>query len=243
MSGWPDLESELDAWGTAGRCASFWWRDDDARGPSGELDRLLDLAAGLPVALAAIPDRIDAWPLPENVAVLQHGYAHANYAPAGAKKQELGHRPADLVVAELRLGFVRLRERWANRFLPVLVPPWNRIDSALLPRLPAIGFRGLSAFGPEGAALPGLCVANVHLDPMTWRPVRGFAGGAAVLGRLVAELGHRRRAGGPAGPLGLMTHHLVHDEAMWAFLRQLVGVLRRHPAVKWPPIEDIFKLQ
>jgi hypothetical protein len=62
---------------------------------------LLDSAASrnTPLALAVIPadaepalnERIAGLP---GLAILQHGYAHQNHAPATEKKQELGpHRP------------------------------------------------------------------------------------------------------------------------------------------------------
>ena len=61
---------------------------------------------------------------------------------------------------------------------PVFVPPWNRIAPALLPRLRALGFRGLSTFrrSPRRAQpAPGLAQINTHLDPIDWRGGRGLA--------------------------------------------------------------------
>ena len=54
---WSELTEELDAWATAGRCATLWWRDDDAAQPGPALERLLALSAGhgWPVTLAVIP--------------------------------------------------------------------------------------------------------------------------------------------------------------------------------------------
>ena len=37
---WAALNAELDCWAAAGRCATFWWRDDDA----GEMTAPLDLS-------------------------------------------------------------------------------------------------------------------------------------------------------------------------------------------------------
>ena len=42
-----------------------------------------------------------------------------------------------------------LETLFGARLEKVLVPPWNRIDEALLPRLPAVGFSGLSTYGPR----------------------------------------------------------------------------------------------
>ena len=41
---WKALRHELDHWAALGRAAEFWWRDDDARQPSPELNVLIALA-------------------------------------------------------------------------------------------------------------------------------------------------------------------------------------------------------
>src|SRR5207247_4242563 len=82
---WPDLVDELDRWGLAGRVAMLWWRDDDAVTVTPQLNKLLELAGEVPVALAVIPalarpelaTALRGWPL---VAVMQHGWQHANRA-------------------------------------------------------------------------------------------------------------------------------------------------------------------
>ena len=48
-----------------------------------------------------------------------------------------------------------LEQAFGRRFAPVLVPPWNRIDEAVIERLPGAGFSGLSTFGPEAAMASG----------------------------------------------------------------------------------------
>src|SRR5207245_5315358 len=53
--GWSDLIDEFDRWEEAGRVATLWWRDDDAAGPSGRLDRLLSISGEIPISLAVIP--------------------------------------------------------------------------------------------------------------------------------------------------------------------------------------------
>ncbi|MHA1570570.1 MAG: hypothetical protein ACTSWM_02015, partial [Alphaproteobacteria bacterium] len=102
---WQDLRVELDHWAALGRTVTLWWRDDDAAVPTPELTRLLALQArhNVPLALAVIPhDATDELArqldrqatLTHPPAVLQHGYAHQNHAPADEKSMELGsHRP------------------------------------------------------------------------------------------------------------------------------------------------------
>ena len=156
MADWPELQRELDHWQAAGRPATFWWRDDDAVSPTPALCRLLDLAAdhAVPLSLAVIPRDVTA-SLAEtfdgvSISVLQHGYAHANHAPRGEKKCELGaHRPRAVVQDELQTGCAQLASLFGGRFLPVLVPPWNRIDAAVSTSLGKLGYVGLSTYTPR----------------------------------------------------------------------------------------------
>ena len=53
--------------------------------------------------------------------------------------------------SELARGRDTLRRSFGERFAAVLVPPWNRIGDAIVARLPDIGLRGLSTFGPRKA--------------------------------------------------------------------------------------------
>ncbi len=155
MSGWSVLAAELDRWQEQGRQATLWWRDDDACRATPALVSLLAIAAEarIPVAVAAVPaalerSLVDAVVAAPMATVLQHGYAHRNHALPGARNAELGtDRPLAAVEAELVAGRDRLRDAFGPRFLPVLVPPWNRIAPAVVARLPAAGLSGLSTFG------------------------------------------------------------------------------------------------
>jgi hypothetical protein len=244
VSGWEDLDRELDAWASAGRIASFWWRDDDATAPNPALERLLEIGAeqGVPLALAVIPAAasealapiLACYPLALPV---QHGYAHRNHAPSGSKAAELGaERPRVAVLAELAAGWTRLGALFGKRAAPLLVPPWNRIEPSLLSGLPEIGFRLLSTFGPRRAAepVPGLLQVNSHLDIIDWRRGRHFTGEAKALACLIEHLAGRRAGTmDDAEPTGLLTHHLAHDEDSWDFVAALLHRTRAHPALRW----------
>lgn len=245
MSAWDDLAAELDRWAEP---PVLWWRDDDAVAPSPALDRLLTCAdaAGAPPALAVIPAlaeeglaaRLDRGP---GVDVLQHGYAHRNHAPPERKKIELGARPTAEVMDELAAGRARLDALFGGQALPVLVPPWNRIEDEVAAALAAAGYRGLSTKGARGAPRPGLVEVNVHADLIDWRGTRGFAGEEAVLGQLAGHLAARREGrADPGEPTGLMTHHRDHDAGCWDFLEALAGFLARRGGVRWLRAADIF---
>ena len=241
MTGWAELLAELDAWAKAGRTATFWWRDDDAVGLTAELDRLLGIVgpSNIPLGLAVIPERAGAMALPDNVAILQHGIGHHNTAPAGAKRRELGDQPVDALLAGLNHGRTQLAALFGAQFLPVLVPPWNRIDAALAARLPECGLHALSTYGPRKATVP--LQVNCHGDPIDWRGGHGFAGEAIVLGAIVAHLaGRRTGAADAAEPTGLLTHHLQHDEKVWAFAARFAEVVSAHPAARWQSPAEAF---
>lgn len=250
--GFEALGRELDLWSEAGRVALFWWRDDDAVAPGPALARLSELTArhAVPLALAVIPARLDAelghWlqsrPL---VSVLQHGYAHANHAAEGQRSVELGGtRRREQIRRDLQRGYAILERTFGARFVPVLVPPWNRIDPELLPSLPALGFRGLSTMRVRKAAQPvaGLTVVNAHLDPIHWRHDRGFVGSYPALAVLIQHLvarrtGYRDRA----EPTGVLTHHLVQNEAVWRFSEHLLQFVSEHPAAQWIGAPEIWE--
>lgn len=252
MIAWSRLGDELDAWRASGRRATFWLRDDDACGDSAALRRLLDIARSndVPVTLAAIPAALEpslcaAVAQFANATVVQHGYAHRNHAPPGARSCELGkHRPAAVSAAELVDGLGRLARAFGKRFMPVLVPPWNRIDADVIARLPDAGFRGLSTFGPRTApcAAAGLAQCNTHVDLIAWRRGRAFIGAEAAIDRVVGHL-HARREGNAdsAEPTGVLTHHIVMTDEAWQFLADFTARTRAHDAAAWLDTDAAFR--
>lgn len=240
---WSPLIAILDAWHAEGRIARFWLRDDDAVEPTAALSRLVALCERhhIPLVLAVIPAHADTR-LSDflhdrtHVEVALHGWSHENHAPPDQKKQELGsHRATGVVMAELAKGRERLDALFGARFVPVLVPPWNRIDKALPPLLGDIGVTGLSVFGPEKAsALP---VVNTHADIMDWHGTRGCRPAPDIVADIIKRLGAMQAVG---GAMGLLTHHLVHDEAAWEFLDGIFAVTAGHPACRWCGLGELL---
>lgn len=232
-----ELTAELDRCAASGRQVTFWLRDDDAIAATPALMRLLGLAGDwdVPLVLAVIPQPAQpdlARVLTARTRVAVHGFAHLNHAPAGEKKQELGaHRPAETVLEELGTGRERLASLFPGHAVPMLVPPWNRIAPGLIPHLPRLGFRTLSSFGPAAPhqPAPGLTQADCQLDIIDWRTRRTHPPGL-LAGRLAALV--RERAPAPA-PIGILTHHLVHDGAAWDYLSSLFRLTARHEAATW----------
>ncbi|QIB35956.1 glycosyltransferase [Ancylobacter pratisalsi] len=234
-AGWAHLDAALGRARAARRTLDFWWRDDDATEPTPALEALLANRRRwkVPLALAVIPDR--ATPaLAERLAtetgvdVLVHGWAHANHAPPGSKKAEFGpHRPMDVMVEQVREGRRRIEALFGARALPVFVPPWNRIDPELAGRLSGAGYRVLSTYKRRSpAALPGLTEINTHWDPIDWHG----GGGLVEEGKLLKQLAvliedELAAAPGTLEPIGVLTHHLVHDRWIEGFLDALMARL------------------
>jgi hypothetical protein len=243
VSSWDDLARECAAWGESGRLATWWWRDDDAVEATPALDQLLLVARG-PIALAVIPAQLQpslASRLKQNpeAAVLQHGFAHRNEAPAGGRKSEFpDERNVTAIERDLGAGLRKLSETFGAQFLPVLTPPWNRIGGRAVAILQSIGFIGLSRYLPRSAAqIHGVNQVNTHVDIIDWRgsngPVRGFLGESACLDLFIGHLRARRLATVDAQePTGVLSHHLVHDPATWRFLEKLRDFLGNQAAAR-----------
>lgn len=242
---WKTLDDALDRWTAVERRARLWLRDDDAIEPTKALDRLLGLTAAhsIPLTLAVIPaptgtelaERLAAG---AGLSVAVHGWSHKNHASIDEKKQELGsHRPAEIVLGELRQGHDRLRELYPHQFVPMLVPPWNRVAPALVPALGGCGFSCLSVYGPSKTTSP-IPLVNTHLDIMDWHGTGGGRGHGELVSGLIGEL--QRRFDGDPEPVGVLTHHLVHDETAWEFVEHLLRVTAGHPAVEWVSVADML---
>ena len=231
---WAPLRRELSRWRADARALPLWWRDDDAVSHTPALERLAGLSAksGLPVHLAVIPERADqslsAFVLNQSQLLpVVHGWAHANHAPKGQKKAEFG-QPRTAARNELSQAIDRLREMFGPRLVPMFVPPWNRFDPSYAQLLSPLGYRVLSTYGPrpDTLAAPGLEQVNTHIDPIDWKGTRGLLDPQILVERIVSTLRQRRSGEADADePLGYLTHHLVHDDAVWTFSSQLISEL------------------
>ena len=237
---WSPLTSELARWRNEGRAVPLWWRDDDAVENTPALQTLLNIAQDLtlPVHVAVIPkpakqtlaDACAAtpWAIP-----VVHGWAHQNHAPDGQKKAEFGH-PRAQAQTETAAGLTRLRGLFGNALLPMFVPPWNRIDAGIVAQLPLQGYVALSTYTPRVTRLaaPGLVQINTHMDPVHWRAGGGLVSPELQIAALVQVLTDRREGRADATePLGFLTHHLVHDAAIWEFTRACLSILLEGGAV------------
>ncbi|MGV6849778.1 MAG: polysaccharide deacetylase family protein [Marinibacterium sp.] len=245
---WRPLDAEL-ARLTTDTPLPLWWRDDDADTETPALHRLLKLSdqIGLPVHLAIIPGPFDAGfaaalCADTRLIPVVHGWSHTNHAPDGTRKAEFGaHRPLPAMLDDITQGRERLAGLLGDRLAPMFVPPWNRISPHMLPHLARAGFTMISTYGPRGAteASPGLEQINTHVDPIDWRGSRSAVDPGHLIADLAAHLADRRNGrADPNEPLGILTHHLVHDPAIWSLTDQLLTRLCRAPVRIWTARED-----
>lgn len=250
MTTWQDLTEELDTWQSEGCMATFWWRDDDLVAPTAELDRLLNLRDhfDIPLSLAVIPESVDSSLVEylDDCFILQHGFHHHNFADPKEKKSEFSSsRPIAEVKNDLLNGKNVLSQLFGDQFLPFFVPPWNRIDDEVLGQLPALGYIGISRYKKRTRAVPaaGMVEINTHIDPIDWRGGRGSLETSQILTMVCEHLGARRMGlADSREPTGLLTHHLIHDEEIWAQVYQLISFLCNHPAVRWIPLPAAIAL-
>ncbi len=241
---WTALDQELARWQEAGMTLPIWWRDDDAIAPTPQLERLLALSEqlSLPVHLAIIPR--DATPeLAKRLSgtataiPVVHGWAHENHAAPDQKKSEFGaDRVVDDALDDAERGLKTLERLFGSGLQPMFVPPWNRLSEDLEPWLAGLGYSALSTFTPRSQvkAAPGLLRVNTHLDPIDWKGTRSLVVPALLLSQLVKQLADRRLGKADNDePYGILTHHLVHDDAIWAFCEDLLRRLLAGPARPW----------
>jgi peptidoglycan/xylan/chitin deacetylase (PgdA/CDA1 family) len=199
-----------------------FFRDDDAGWGD---ERLLELiarfeATGLPLDLAVIPAELTprlAETLRERpVGLHQHGYAHVNHQREGRRCEFGSDRSRAQQQDDIARGRERLRELLGDRLDPFFTPPWNRCTRDTGEALVALGFAALSR---EHRAEPlGLLPeVAVHLDVARLTPEE-----------LDARFAAHVRAG---GPVGVMFHHAVMEDADLGRAAALLELLASHANV------------
>lgn len=222
--------------------ATLWWRDDDAGRDDPKLERLLALADACerPVALAVVPQWLEPATVERILAspwatVLQHGIDHADHGVGEDKMIELGGGVDRAWLEDaLQAGRERLAAAFGERFLPVMVPPWNRIAPDLVPRLPALGFTGLSCFAEPPGDVP-LRRIDTHVDIVAWRE----DGRMRPVDTLETAL-HQALDAMPGTPIGLLTHHLVAQPEDWDGLDRLLRLRHGNEQAAWTTATDLF---
>lgn len=237
------LFRELDKWQTAGKKPRLFLRDDDAIDATPALDKLIGPCEDfdIPLLLATIPQpantalgkRVIKSPLVRGAV---HGYRHKNHSPMGEKTCELGtQRPLQTVLDELAEGREKLLNLFEGNLSAIIVPPWNRIHEPVIDELLGLGFGGLSTHAWLKHKMP-LPMVSTHVDIMHWSAGTIGREHNWVLNQLTLNLEIARNKGGRA--IGILTHHLVHDEKAWAMLDKLYALL--DGKVDWVAADDLL---
>jgi glycosyltransferase involved in cell wall biosynthesis len=238
-----EISEELDRWSATGNVARFWWRDDDAVTDTPKLRRLIELARRLEVrvGLAVIPERAD-----DSLArllfdapcrVWQHGWGHHYHADGEfGQGRALQAMIDDALSGQQRLNGIFGPGGWQR----VFVPPFHALSLSFKALLPRLGYAGLSAGDPLTPPLQTVHEVNAEVDIVNWKE-RRFFGADAVNAMLVEQLAVRRSGRIPMDrPIGLLTHHLVHEMDAWRFLEELLSILSSHRAADLIMADSLF---
>ena len=261
------VKDELARWRAIGERPVFWIRDDDAISVSGQLDRLHSIATryDVSVGLALIPGLLED----DLVAFLRsesskfhpmcHGWKHVNHGSAGNPSEFGDGRPHRAAYLDATYALQAFHQHFTGA-AAVFVPPFNRITSAMIGALAGIGFAGLSvAPRPLERRIarvinrfdwaPALNIAwkgplpriDAHVDLIEWKS--GSARDAvAVAEVLVGQLRLRRKGFLPARtPIGLLTHHRVHDESIWRLLESLIVLIKSSLECEFIEVGHMFR--
>lgn len=234
------LNRELERWRRGGQRPKLWWRDDDARELTAALSRLIEMADGRPLTLAIVPagelkSLAGGLHGVRRLTIAQHGVDHINRRPPGKSpcEYDLATRAPQVCLA---IKTARRAMTQAGLAPAAYVPPWNQVDDVLLEALPPAGFTVLSG-GAERLATTTLSQVGAQLDIMRWsRTPPRFRGWGRVLNTLRRRLKTHRRVAEPDLPIGLLTHHLAHDEEAWRFLAWFIAFADRN--FQWCSFEE-----
>ena len=232
MDDWLDpIRAELDR---TGRPARFFFRADDVGWDDDGLWALLRRFAGhsLPVDLAVIPSDlteglarsllVHAEGSPSGIGFHQHGFAHLNHESTGRKYEFGPSRPRRQQRRDIAAGRKRLADLLGSSIDPIFTPPWNRCTRATGLCLAELGFRVLSR---EARAvqldIPHLVELPIGIDWFAHR--KGVRLSRPDFGQLVAAAIRR------PGPVGIMFHHAVMDEAERDATGALLALISQHP--------------
>jgi hypothetical protein len=259
---WDEVRRELDVWSEQRLTARFWVRDDDATETSAPLAQLHALTNrfDITIGLAVIPGTMHQ-SLPDylngdapNFRPMCHGWKHINHGPSTRPAEFGRERPLTQLLQDAAVA----RKAFVRHFRttqPIFVPPFNRISNSLTRRLPNLGFAAVSAIPnrlskkmldlratmgwipklnlPRLVATPRI---DTHIDLIDWRAQTAVEN--EVIARALVRQLRGRRMAEPDAPIGLLTHHLVHDGPIWRLCDELLDTLRSHDAVGFLDLAD-----
>ena len=239
------LADEFALWAAADQQVRLFLRDDDAISDTPALRKLSEMCEQntAPLLLAVIPKFADnsLAELVKQSPLLTpavHGFAHFNHSPLGHKTCELDRfRPLDVVIGEMKTAHQKMFTLFDGYISALLVPPWNRIHDEIVPHVVHSGFTGISAHGWRSPPTP-IPTVNVHLDIMHWSGGTVGRDREWIYSELCENLATARESGWQ--PIGILTHHLVHDEQAWEGLEAIFEAATASKA-KWITADSLLQ--
>ena len=261
------VQDELALWRAAGQKPTFWIRDDDATCVTGQLERLQSIATryDVSVGLALIPGLLGFRPgrlycgrnRATSIPCATDGSTSTTAMPATPMNSATRARTARHVRTQRwpcrRFGAFRRHrdgvraalqphhaghDRGAGRHrlcrLSVGPRPLERRIARVVNRFDWAPSLNIAWKGP----LPRI---DAHVDLIDWQS--GSAQAMDVVAQaMVGQLRLRRKGFPPAGaPIGLLTHHRVHDESIWRLLESLIDLIKGSLACKFIQVGRMFQ--
>ena len=241
-STFPALERALSE---AGAPVTLFFRDDDGGWEDVRLRALLELHErhGMPLDLALIPDALSPQLVrdlerraarSDALGLHQHGRTHLNHESAGRKCEFGPSRKAVDQYTDIESGKRLLAECFGAHVDPIFTPPWNRCTQVTVVSLCALGFGVLSRdAGAEELDLLDLRELPVSID---WCSRAETRPSLADLGKRLGDVAAR------PGPVGIMLHHAVMDEALLPDVEALLGLLATHPKARCVRMRELCSI-
>jgi hypothetical protein len=199
-----------------------------------------------------------------NARIAAHGYRHVNHSKGGQAGEYSDDRPIDVMIAEIEKSAALFASMFPSHGLSMFVPPWHRFDPRLNPYLARAGFKILSMHEsapiralqvlaakipqlrmaiPRSAAKPmvenGIERSDIAINLIKVGPDHQGTANPLLIDHVIGALRLRRHGIMAADrPIGLMTHHLQHDELAWQKLSELVAAISEHPAANFIAAEE-----
>lgn len=218
-------------------------RDDDAGWEPERLERQVGQcnAFGLPLDLAVIPAAVTD----ECAALLlrlrrahtaglhwhQHGWTHTNHEPTGRACEFGPSRSAADIRRDIAAGQQVMTARFGQTLDPIFTPPWNRCTDTTAQVLCDLGFAVLSRDTTAPPVhLPSLIECPTTTDWFAKRHGERLDREAWAIAAATAFAGR--------GPVGLLLHHAVMDDAEFEALDPVLRLIAEHPACRpWSLLE------
>ena len=250
---WRELGRELDLWAGGSGRATLWWRDDDAAAVTPALERLLELQAEYARAAGARGHPGPAGARAGRAPCRLRGRRRpaARLSPPQSRRPRARAPGSSAIIARSsrwprtsRRGSGVSPRRSARASCRCWRRPGTGSRTAVVQRLPALGFVGLSTFGARDrrrtGAGPGPGQRSLRSDQME-------AGRPLCRHRAGARRPDRPSAGAPLGtadpgePTGFVTHHLALDAPAWGFVAELLRRTSAHPRAAWLNAREVFR--